>query len=155
MNENINLVEILKDAPKGTKLWSPVCGDCEFVEIDEDAILPIICFVLEGRCHWGFREDGSLTIYKSAECVLFPSEENRDWSTFKVPQKHKHFEAFQKVLYKSYNNLNKELIWTADFYSHYCNRDDMHYTIASYCGIDDADIIPFEGNEDKIGKSVE
>lgn len=28
MNENINLVEILKNAPKGTKLWSPLCGDC-------------------------------------------------------------------------------------------------------------------------------
>ena len=32
MNENINLVEILKDAPRGTKLWSPLCGEYEFID---------------------------------------------------------------------------------------------------------------------------
>lgn len=31
MNKNLNLVEILQDAPKGTKLWSPLCGECELV----------------------------------------------------------------------------------------------------------------------------
>ena len=36
MNENLNLVEILKDAPKGTKLWSPICGYCEFLKIVND-----------------------------------------------------------------------------------------------------------------------
>lgn len=33
MNENINLVEILKDAPKGTKLYSPICGECELNKV--------------------------------------------------------------------------------------------------------------------------
>lgn len=29
MNENVNLVEILKDCPKGTKLYSTVLGEVE------------------------------------------------------------------------------------------------------------------------------
>ena len=33
MNENLNLVEILKDCPKGTKLYSPVYGDVELEEV--------------------------------------------------------------------------------------------------------------------------
>ena len=28
MNESINLLEILKDAPRGTILWSSICGVC-------------------------------------------------------------------------------------------------------------------------------
>ena len=45
MNEILNLVEILKDAPKGTKLWSPICGYCQFLKIvnDKDISHPIIC----------------------------------------------------------------------------------------------------------------
>ena len=30
MNENLNLVEILKDCPKGTKLYSTIHGEVEF-----------------------------------------------------------------------------------------------------------------------------
>jgi hypothetical protein len=153
MNEKLNLVEILKNVQKGTKLWSPVCGDCEFVEIDEDAILPIICFVLEGGCHWGFREDGSLTIYKSAECVLFPSKENRDWSTFKVPKKHKHFEPFQKVLVNTRTPANN-IEWYAGIYSHYDELQECHCTTQNFYVLD-ADILPYEGNEDKVGKIAE
>ena len=33
MNENLNLVEILKDCPEGTKLYSPVFGEVEFESI--------------------------------------------------------------------------------------------------------------------------
>lgn len=32
MNENLNLVEILKDCPKGTKLYSTLYGDVKEVE---------------------------------------------------------------------------------------------------------------------------
>ena len=33
MNENLNLVEILKDCPEGTKLYSPIIGEVEFKRI--------------------------------------------------------------------------------------------------------------------------
>lgn len=152
MDENINIAEILKDAPKGTPLYSTILGECTLDHISGDFI-----WVLSPKCDvaQAFTKEGYI-IFKntwcSEVCCLFPSKHHATWNDFKSPWKYKHFEAFQKVLYKSYNNPNKELIWTADFYSHYCNRDDVHYTIANYCAIDDADIIPFEGNEDKVGK---
>lgn len=38
MNENLNLYEILKDCPKGTKLWSSVWGDV-FLDVVKDSDL--------------------------------------------------------------------------------------------------------------------
>ena len=32
MNENLNLVEILKDCPEGTKLYTPIWGEVVFIE---------------------------------------------------------------------------------------------------------------------------
>lgn len=77
----MNIAEILKDCPKGTKLYSPICGECELVSVtylhidiqDEDKYI---------RC---FRFDG--TVANKGECLLFPSKENRDWSTFQRPFK--------------------------------------------------------------------
>ena len=33
MNENIDLTKIVKDCPKGTKLYSPISGEVYFKEI--------------------------------------------------------------------------------------------------------------------------
>ena len=33
MNENLNLVEILKNCPEGTKLYSPAYGDVELIDV--------------------------------------------------------------------------------------------------------------------------
>ena len=43
MNENLNLIEILKDCPKGIKLYSTIFGDVELVEVlrNEEEIYPI------------------------------------------------------------------------------------------------------------------
>lgn len=158
MNENLNLVEILKDVPKGTRLWSPICGECEFSEIvnDEDISHPIICRTNLNSGDFGresFSPDGKFsTLYKNAECVLFPSKENRDWSTFKVPNAHKHFEPFQKVLRAIGHEFGYEVFF-ADFYSHYDDSTREHYLASGYV-VDDDEIVPFEGNEDKLGKLV-
>lgn len=156
MNENLNLVEILKDVPKGTRLWSPICGECEFSEIvnDEDISHPIICRTNLNSGDFGresFSADGKFsTLYKNAECVLFPSKENRDWSTFQAPNKH--FEPFQKVLRAIGHEFGYE-VWFADFYSHYDDSTREHYLASGYV-VDDDEIVPFEGNEDKLGKLV-
>ena len=34
MNENLNLCEILKDCPEGTKLYCTLCGEVRFDSID-------------------------------------------------------------------------------------------------------------------------
>lgn len=41
MNENLNLVKILKDCPKGTKLYSPMYGDVTLVGVYENERHPI------------------------------------------------------------------------------------------------------------------
>lgn len=152
MNENLNLVEILKDVPKGTRLWSPICGECEFKKIDTtDKTFSISCIDTAVAYEWRFKADGTFFEY-GGECVLFPSKENRDWSTFKAPNTHKHFEPFQKVLRAIGHEFGYE-VWFADFYSHYDDSTREHYLASGYV-VDDEEIIPFEGNEDKLGKLV-
>ena len=153
MNDNLNLVEILKDAPKGTKLWSPICGDCELVEVDENLTYPIKCRPLDCDGDWIFTGDGHFSLSEGAECLLFPSKENMDWSTFKIPKKHKHFETFQKVL-RIAGTVPNHKIWIADFYSHYNEANGKHYLTSHFIKGDD-ELIPYDGNEDKVGKIVE
>lgn len=35
MEEKVNIVEILKDKPQGTKLYSSACGKCKLEEVDD------------------------------------------------------------------------------------------------------------------------
>ena len=87
MNENLNLVEILKDCPEGTKLYSPIYGDIELVNVSQskDEIYPIRVKLNENASE-SFTEDGRLDSEFSGECMLFPSREQRDWSKFKPKQ---------------------------------------------------------------------
>ena len=82
MNENLNLLEILKDAPKGTKLYSTIWGEMEFVEVTTFAVT---CKD-KGGIEWKFKDNGHLfaSNTEDGECVLFPSKEQRDWSKFKI-----------------------------------------------------------------------
>lgn len=84
MNENLNLAKILKDCPKGTKLYSTIYGDVELVRvyIDDDTY-PIEIKIGEGSdmiCYT--TNDGRLLDEFPGECTLFPSKDQRDWSKF-------------------------------------------------------------------------
>lgn len=158
MNENINIAEILKDAPKGTKLWSPLCGECYFLGVELTS--PIIVEVKDENNNnhkLYFAANGKyFSKFTLGECMLFPSKDNRDWSTFKAPWKHKHFEPYQKVLVavdylKDESYVGK--IWCADLYGHYDKLSDTHYLVG-LSGMTNEEIIPYEGNEDKLGKPV-
>ena len=118
MNENLNLVEILKDCPKGTKLYSSVFGEVELDHIDTSANYPIIIRLKGEEGHESITSEGKTFADYDGECVLFPSREERDWSKFK-PKKNKFdpktLNAFDKVLVR----LTKDCIWNATFFSHY------------------------------------
>lgn len=160
MNANINLVEKLKNVPKGTKLWSPLCGECtlEGIGMGRGVSYPITCKALEkdGSEHYEvFAANGAAyTFYAYSECMLFPSKENRDWATFKVPEQHKHFEPFQKVLVK-YHTTSDKIIWNCSLYSHFDELRGRHRLVNLGLLTDDSSIIPYEGNEDLLGKVVE
>ena len=65
------------------------------------------------------------------------------------------FRPYEKVLVKEIVGRNfDKLVWLATNYSHYDEDLKQHYCTMSY-GFDDNAIIPFEGNEDKLGRTVE
>lgn len=82
MENKINIAEILKDCPKGMKLYSPIYGKIELWKVYSDTVYPIM--IATGIDRRGeFTSDGKLyEKYTSAECLLFPSSEMRDWTKF-------------------------------------------------------------------------
>lgn len=76
-----NIAEILKGCPKGTKLYSPICGECYlYWVVDGGKVDGEIVVYDNNRSKYSFYKDG--TQHPMGECLLFPSKENRDWSTF-------------------------------------------------------------------------
>ena len=89
MNEKLNLVEILKDCPSGTKLYSPALGEVDFVDILEDCTYNIR---VKGECGtFHFTPQGKLFNTEQGECILFPSKDNyqRKLKVLIIGRKHK------------------------------------------------------------------
>lgn len=82
MNENLNLAEILKDCPRGTKLYLTIYGEVKLYKIDEDdKDYPIGVIHNGGKQIW-LTSDGRFTEKLDGECILFPSKDQRDWEKF-------------------------------------------------------------------------
>lgn len=83
MEAKINIVEILKDKPQGTKLYSSACGKCNLEKVYDKSFK--ISFY---NSKFGFMNGGegyldkNGKLYDDGECVVFPSKEMRDWSKF-------------------------------------------------------------------------
>lgn len=75
MKEELNIAEILKDKPKGTKLYSPIFGEVKY-----DSVLLGDIKVLYSCTDRHFYMNGKFCM--NGECLLFPSKEMRDWSKF-------------------------------------------------------------------------
>lgn len=81
MEENINIAEILKNKPKGTKLYADAFGELSIEDIyaeDKDE-LGITLSSKDGD-ELLFYNDGKYNIY--GEPILVPSKEMRDWEKF-------------------------------------------------------------------------
>lgn len=78
METKINIAEILKCKPKGTKLYSPLFGDVYLSCIYNDGLIKV-------KHHDGlsiFQNNGRYYNYPESEPLLFPSKEMHDWSKF-------------------------------------------------------------------------
>ena len=81
-----NLVEILKYAPKGTKLWSPVIGPCSFVNVENDSFI----WVKTEYNTYEFTKEGYLAKWiscgdcENGECLLFPCKEYNSWNDWQA-----------------------------------------------------------------------
>lgn len=132
MNEHFDLTEILKDCPEGTKFYSTIFGDVEFMCITDIGGYSI---VLKARDDYKVCVDSEgkyLGIY-NGECILFPSREQRDWSKFTAPwYKKEKFDPrtlrpFDKVLVR---DEYKEC-WCCDFFSHIRRNPQAVYKCAT------------------------
>ena len=84
MENKINIAEILRDMPKGTKLYSPLFGKCEYiVVVDNKYPITIKVQRADGAISRFLMKDGRyFDGYEDTECLLFPSDKMRDWSKF-------------------------------------------------------------------------
>lgn len=157
--EKINIAELLKDAPKGTQIYTPMYGYMDLKEVYKYANTYHI------RLFKPIHKDGrGYELYTNkygqiwsdnvsdkpdglGECILFPSKDCRMWENFKAPWKYKRFEPFQKVLVKDGN------YWYAAFYDHWYNK--QHGIIGGTRQFDDDEICSYDGNESLLGKKVE
>ena len=126
MNENLNLVEILKDCPKGTKLYSTIFGEVKLYKVDKYNNTYPIC-VEDKECGLSFiTSDGRLLAGLDGECTLFPSREQRDWSKFKPKQPKfdpKTLKPFDKVLARD----RGEECWRCGLFSHIRDEEGIRF----------------------------
>ena len=110
--ERINIAELLKDSPKGTKLYSPLCGECRVIKVYNYLGFDVI----NGNDDvFSFSYDGRYNLM--GECCIFPSKDQRDWSKFEEAKPKfdiTTLKPFDKVLVR-HNENNK---WCASFFSH-------------------------------------
>lgn len=80
MGNKINVAEILKDKPKGTKLYSDICcGECVLNEVSENAIY---VDMYNKERFWFFSVYGTIYAFPNGGVLLYPSYEMRDWRKF-------------------------------------------------------------------------
>lgn len=81
--EKINIAEILRDCPKGTKLYSLLYGKCEFERISNNNEFPVVVHSEMKTPSISFTKYGHyLYEVEAADCVLFPSAKMRLWDKF-------------------------------------------------------------------------
>ena len=127
MNENIDLTKILKDCPKGTKLYSTIHGEVTLIDSNDTSQHYPISVRLNDKTAEIFTYEGKLLNKFDGECILFPSKDQRDWSKFTAPWYEKErfdpktLKPFDKVLVSDEHHTR----WCCSFFSHIV--DQFHY----------------------------
>lgn len=71
----VDIAKIMKYAPKGVKLYSPLLGEVSFVRVNGVNAIEVDYDGLVYRFH----PDGKYWDFDNASCLLFPSKESTDW----------------------------------------------------------------------------
>ena len=119
--QELNLCEILKGC-EGMVFYSTMVGYCRLLEVTKFITIGY------GDDEYVFLEsDGKYSI--DGECTIFPSKENRDWSTFKKPIKIK--EGDPVMCFNGINNawaLRKYNNATQVYYKHIVPATEFDFT---------------------------
>lgn len=160
MEEKINVAEILKDKPKGTKLYSSACGKCELKEADDKSFKISFYSSKSGFMNGGegtFDKNGNL--YDDGECIVFPSKEMRDWHKFAWKKGdilvngdkdvHIIFEAFENDTYTRFKG--KHYLWKEGDEEDYCKEETFMLTSVFEKANDDAVKCYINTIEERLG----
>ncbi len=119
----MNIAEILKYCPKGTKLYSTAFGEVELINVYSSAGTILVKNINNTR--FTFYNNGSYVL--AGECVLFPSKDQRDWNKF-------------RILFKAGDIVMITDNTTPFIFKEYIDNVYAH----CYCGIDINDIFKIE-----------
>lgn len=126
----MNLVNILKNCPKGTKLYSTMYGDVTLNGIDNDIIVIDVPYKEQLKLWAG----GQLSL--KGECLIFPSKDQRNWNKFKISIEKENIsklKPFDKVLVRNYYKDE----WIPDFFGKFNADTNKFHTISDvkwdYC----------------------
>lgn len=82
----MDIAEILKNVPVGTKLYSPLCGEVVFEGVvdhkDGKGQSVSEIKVRKNNMFFAFNSDGRYLEFSDVEVLLFPSRTNRNWVEF-------------------------------------------------------------------------
>jgi hypothetical protein len=118
-DDSLDLTEILRDAPNNMELYSPVFGTVYFQGI---VSLGVSVKIANTTYLKTIPLNGIL--YKNGEIMLYPSKDNRDWSTFKLP----HWRA-ERGCHYFYVTAWGEIYKAADIYS---DNDEQAWKSGNY-----------------------
>lgn len=132
MEENlIDIAKILKSYPSGTKLYSPICGECYlYWVVDEVSVNGVkvdgeIVVYDNNRSKYSFYKDG--TQHPMGECLLFPSKNCRDWDAMMVKFVPNKTMIWHGSLEEPKNET--EIIIVHDYFSHgFEQAEIVHYS---------------------------
>ena len=114
--KDIDIYEILKGMPDGPPLYTPMCGNVEFISVEADKEKSRAIWTEDKNGAYSFDKHGKWM--KGGETLLFPSKEMRDWSKFfkkgdvlvdKDGDVHVIFEGFTDNAYTSFKG--KHYLW--------------------------------------------
>lgn len=136
MNENLDLVKILKDCPKDMKLYSTIHGEVTLSYVSSERVLyPLMFSWRDGFA--SFTQNGRFYTTGDGECVLFPSRDQRDWSKFKTPIKkfdYSTLKPFDRVLVRDKDRD----IWRCSLFTCF-HKDQIVCEVSWKQGIPDND----------------
>lgn len=135
MDKKLNLVEILKDCPKGWKFYSTLYGEVEFDKIKKESEYPIVIITKHGN-NSDIKSDGRYYgEYDDGECTLFPSKDQRDWNKFTAPwYKKDRFDP--KTLNPFDRVLGRDRIgrtWKCNLFSYITENEPYPYECVENC----------------------
>ena len=140
----IDIAEILKDKPKGTKLYCKLIGDCKVNYVSPKGTIE----VYNDRDNY-VKLDRYGRFNPLGEVLLYPSKDMIDWNLFKVTKNS--YKTFDYVLVKCDDEPDLQE-WTLFQYSHTDSCGNIVFVGGGYT--DAENVIPYEGNESLLGTQI-